>query len=77
MAPALALSKLFGLSAYTGRDKFREERHDEINEYSQTLSGSMNAGGKFRKAEAQLWAEEDHASWEAAANDEEDVNWKE
>ncbi|KAJ7438426.1 hypothetical protein FB451DRAFT_1192661 [Mycena latifolia] len=77
MAPASALSKLFGISAYTGRDKFREDRHDQIQVYSETLSDSINAGGKFRKAEALLWAKEDHASWETAANDEEDVNWKE
>ncbi|KAJ7802971.1 hypothetical protein B0H13DRAFT_651179 [Mycena leptocephala] len=36
----------------------------------------MNAGSKFRMAEARLWAKEDHASWEAVVDDE-DVNWKE
>jgi hypothetical protein len=76
VAPAVALSKLFGISASTGRDQFRLERHDEIQEHSKTLSGPMNAGGKFRKAEAELWAREDHAFWEDAADDEE-VNWKE
>ncbi|KAJ7846639.1 hypothetical protein B0H13DRAFT_2407768 [Mycena leptocephala] len=76
VAPAVALSKLFGISASTGRDQFRLERHDEIQEHSKTLSGPVNAGGKFRKAEAELWAREDHALWEDAADDEE-VNWKE
>ncbi|KAJ7328262.1 hypothetical protein DFH08DRAFT_815768 [Mycena albidolilacea] len=59
----------------TGRDKFREDRHDEIHEYSKTLPGAINAGGKFRKAESLMWAEEDQASWEAAASSEEDVDW--
>jgi hypothetical protein len=76
VAPASALSKLFGLCASTGRDRFRLERHDEIEEHSKTISGPMNAAGKFRKAEAELWLLEDHASWEAAVDDE-DVNWKE
>ncbi|KAJ7848104.1 hypothetical protein B0H13DRAFT_1906931 [Mycena leptocephala] len=75
--PALALAKLFGLGAYTGRDKFREDRHDEINKYSKSLPGAINAGGKFRKAEALLWAKEDQASWNAAAATDEDVDWKE
>ncbi|KAJ7032240.1 hypothetical protein C8F04DRAFT_1262203 [Mycena alexandri] len=71
IAPATALA------AYTGRDKFRDERHDEINEYSATLSGT-NAGGKFRKAEAILWAKEDQALWESSAEaSEENVDWEE
>ncbi|KAJ7878224.1 hypothetical protein B0H13DRAFT_2346677, partial [Mycena leptocephala] len=74
-APALA--KLFGLTASTGRDKFRLDRHDDIQEYSKTLTGAMNAGGKFRHAEALMWAKEDQASWEAAATAEEDVDWVE
>jgi hypothetical protein len=37
----------------------------------------MNAGGKFRKAEALLWAQEDQASWEAAVKAEENVDWAE
>ncbi|KAJ7824339.1 hypothetical protein B0H13DRAFT_337619 [Mycena leptocephala] len=74
-APALA--KLFGLTASTGRDKFRLDRHDDIHEYSKTLTGAMNAGGKFRHAEALMWAKEDQASWEAAATAEEDVDWVE
>jgi hypothetical protein len=73
----LALAKLFGLGAYTGRDKFREDRHEEIDEYSKSLPGAINAGGKFRKAEALLWAKEDQASWNAAAATDEDVDWKE
>ncbi|KAF7328563.1 Acid protease [Mycena venus] len=76
-ANVAALEKLFGLTVYTGRDKFLEDRHDEINKYSKTLSGNMNAGGKFRKAEAELWAKEDQASWEAAAAGNEDVDWLE
>ncbi|KAJ7758976.1 hypothetical protein DFH07DRAFT_772312 [Mycena maculata] len=32
-------------------------------------------GGKFRKAEALLWAKEDQASWEATAVVDEDVDW--
>jgi hypothetical protein len=74
-APALA--KLFGLTASTGRDKFRLDHHDDIHEYSKTLTGAMNAGGKFRHAEALMWAKEDQASWEAAATAEEDVDWVE
>lgn len=77
IAPATALSKLMGLAAYTGRDKFRDERHDEINEFATTVSGA-NAGGRFRKAEAILWAKEDQASWEAgAAACEENIDWEE
>ncbi|KAF7333565.1 Acid protease [Mycena sanguinolenta] len=72
-----ALAKLFGLASYTGRHKFRDERHDEIYEFSKTLPGPMNAGGKFVKAEAMLWAKEDQASWESAATAEEDVDWTE
>ncbi|KAJ7237078.1 hypothetical protein C8J57DRAFT_1529610 [Mycena rebaudengoi] len=47
------LSKLFGLTFYTGRDKFRDDCHDKIHEYSQSLPGT-NTGGNFRKAEALL-----------------------
>ncbi|KAJ7812258.1 hypothetical protein B0H14DRAFT_2605892 [Mycena olivaceomarginata] len=54
VVPALAMAKVFGLASYTGRDKFRGERHDEINAHSRTLLGPGNAGGKFRKAEAEL-----------------------
>ncbi|KAJ6552463.1 hypothetical protein DFH09DRAFT_1497302 [Mycena vulgaris] len=74
-APAPVLAKLLGLGAYTGRDKFREDRHDEIHEYSKTLNGPMNAGGKFRRAEKPLWAKEDQASWEAAVASDENVDW--
>ncbi|KAJ7148382.1 hypothetical protein B0H12DRAFT_1247040, partial [Mycena haematopus] len=74
-AEAPALAKLFGLAAYTGRDKFRDDRHQEIHEHSRTLAGDMNAGGKFRKAEALLWAKEDQAAWEAAATADENVDW--
>jgi hypothetical protein len=74
-APALA--KLLGLTAYSGRHKFGEDRHDEIHDYSKTISGKMNTGGKFRKAEALLWAQEDQTSWEAAAKAEENVDWAE
>lgn len=75
---ALALKKLLNLASYTGRDKFRTDCHDEIHEHSKTLPGSINAGGKFRKAEALLWAKEDHASWEAAVRAaEENVDYQE
>lgn len=73
--PALALSKVFGIANQTGRDKFREEHRDDIRELSKTMSGSMNAGGKSRKAEAELWANENHEDWETAAATEEGVNW--
>jgi hypothetical protein len=73
---ASALSKLLGLAAYTGHDKFRDDRHDVIYELSTTLPGT-NAGGKFRKAEGILWAEEDQASWEEAAAVEENIDWAE
>ncbi|KAJ7659372.1 hypothetical protein B0H17DRAFT_1212974 [Mycena rosella] len=71
---APALSKLLGLAAYTGRDKFRDDRHNVIYELSTTLPGA-NAGGKFRKAEGLLWAKEDQVSWEAAAAVVEDIDW--
>lgn len=71
------MSKLLSLATYTGRDKFREDRHDEIQELAKTLPGTMNAGGKFRKAESRLWALEDQASWQAAAGADEDVDWVE
>ncbi|KAJ7507412.1 hypothetical protein B0H11DRAFT_2218260 [Mycena galericulata] len=74
-APALA--KLVGITAYSGRDKFRDDRHDQIHEYSKTLPGTVNAGGKFRKAEALLWTKEDQAFWDAAAAVDEDVDWAE
>ncbi|KAJ7027125.1 hypothetical protein C8F04DRAFT_1189936 [Mycena alexandri] len=71
IAPATALAKLMGLVAYTGRDKFRNKRHDKINEYSATLSGT-NA------AEAILWAKEDQALWESSAEaSEENIDWEE
>ncbi|KAJ7872094.1 hypothetical protein B0H13DRAFT_2349601 [Mycena leptocephala] len=72
-APALA--KLAGIAAYSGRDEFRAHRHDEIHAYSKTLPGNINAGGKFRQAEALLWAKEDQASWEAAATADDDIDW--
>ncbi|KAJ7252864.1 hypothetical protein C8J57DRAFT_1519652 [Mycena rebaudengoi] len=72
-APA-ALAKLARIASYTGRDKFREEHHDEIFEYSKTLPSEMNAGGRFRKAEFLLYAQEDQALWEDAAANEE-VDW--
>ncbi|KAJ7717435.1 hypothetical protein B0H14DRAFT_3521962 [Mycena olivaceomarginata] len=73
---ALAMAKVFGLASYTGRDKFRGERHDEITP-SRTLLGPGNAGGKFRKAEAELWANEDQAKWESVAEADKDVDWEE
>ncbi|KAJ7076148.1 hypothetical protein B0H15DRAFT_955824 [Mycena belliarum] len=75
-AEAPALSKLLGIAAYTGRDKFRDDRHDAIYELAQTLPGE-NAGGKFRKAEGILWKAEDQASWEEAVTAEKDVDWAE
>ncbi|KAJ7623076.1 hypothetical protein DFH06DRAFT_1481835 [Mycena polygramma] len=72
-----AFAKIFNITSLTGRDKFGLDRHDYIHEYSKTLPGSANAGGKFRKAEAMLWAQEDQASWDAAAADEKDVDWAE
>ncbi|KAJ7614290.1 hypothetical protein DFH06DRAFT_1146436 [Mycena polygramma] len=72
-APASAVAKLMGMMQYGGRDKFRDDRHDEIHEYSKTLPGDGNPGGKFRKAEALLWEKEDQASW---AMVEEDVDWE-
>jgi hypothetical protein len=76
VVPALAMVKVFGLASYTGRDKFRRECHDKINAHSRTLLGPGNASGKFRKAEAELWANEDQAKWECAEADE-DVDWEE
>ncbi|KAJ7737516.1 hypothetical protein B0H16DRAFT_1730298 [Mycena metata] len=75
--PALALAKVFGLATQNGRDKFRQERRDEIRELSKKLPGTTNAGGKSRRAEAQLWVDEDREEWEAAAVAEEGVNWVE
>jgi hypothetical protein len=73
----LLWTKLLALTTYTGRDKFAANRHDKIQEYSKTLTGAVNAGGKHRHAEALLWAKEDKASWEAAAIDEEGIDWVE
>ncbi|KAJ7632057.1 hypothetical protein B0H17DRAFT_1150005 [Mycena rosella] len=70
-------SKLLGLAAYSGRDKFSDDRHDTIHEYSKTLPGPVNAGGKFRMAERLLWEKEDQAAWEAAAAADENVDWVE
>ncbi|KAJ7026888.1 hypothetical protein C8F04DRAFT_1267651 [Mycena alexandri] len=70
VAPALAMAKVFGIATQTGRDKFREEHRDDIRDLSKMLPGS-NAGGKSRKAEAQLWANEDPEEWKAAAATEE------
>ncbi|KAJ7926090.1 hypothetical protein B0H13DRAFT_1862601 [Mycena leptocephala] len=77
ISEATALAKLVSLTAYTGRDKFCEDCREDIEEYSKTLSGDANAGGKVRKAQAMLWAKEDQASWEAVAADEKNVNWEE
>ncbi|KAJ7798829.1 hypothetical protein B0H13DRAFT_2391419 [Mycena leptocephala] len=77
IAEAPALSKLLGIVASGGRDKFRKDRHDAIEEHSKTLRDPINAGGKFRKAEAIMWAEEDQASWDAAAVSDEDIDWEE
>ncbi|KAF8197341.1 hypothetical protein K438DRAFT_2119953 [Mycena galopus ATCC 62051] len=74
---AAALTTLMGITSYTCRDKFRDDRHDAIEEYSLTLTGDVNAGAKFRQAEALLWAQEDQASWEAAAAADEGVDWHE
>ncbi|KAJ7020994.1 hypothetical protein C8F04DRAFT_1274232 [Mycena alexandri] len=71
VAPALALAKVFGIATQNGRDKFREEHRDDIRDLSRTLPGA-NAGGNSRKAEAQLWAQEDHEEWAAAATTEKD-----
>ncbi|KAJ7258345.1 hypothetical protein C8J57DRAFT_1234523 [Mycena rebaudengoi] len=71
------LSKLLGLATYTGRDKFRGDRHDEILAHSKTLPGTSNAGSMFRKAEGVLWAAEPQDTWEAAANSNEGVDWVE
>ncbi|KAJ7021732.1 hypothetical protein C8F04DRAFT_1195129 [Mycena alexandri] len=76
VAPALEMAKVFGIATQTGRDKFREEHRDDIRDLSKMLPGS-NAGGKSRKAEAQLWANEDPEEWKAAAATEEGVNWVE
>ncbi|KAJ7106452.1 hypothetical protein C8R43DRAFT_1140573 [Mycena crocata] len=76
-AEATAMVKLLGLASYTGRDKFAEDRHDKIHEFSKALPGDSNAGGKFRKAEALLWEKENKALWEAAAALDEDVDWVE
>jgi hypothetical protein len=71
------LSKLLGIVASGGHDKFHKDRHDAIEEHSKTLRDPINAGGKFRKAEAIMWAEEDQASWDAAAVSDEDIDWEE
>jgi hypothetical protein len=71
------LSKLLGIVASSGHDKFHKDRHDAIEEHSKTLRDPINAGGKFRKAEAIMWAEEDQASWDAAAVSDEDIDWEE
>ncbi|KAK7023224.1 hypothetical protein R3P38DRAFT_2779977 [Favolaschia claudopus] len=43
-----------------------------------TIAGSSNPGGKFNKALAQLWADEDQAAWEAKAETTDgEVNWVE
>nr|GAT48241.1 predicted protein [Mycena chlorophos] len=77
--PALSavLAKLFGLAAYTGREKWADEHYDEIYAYSQTLSHNMNAGARFCKAKADLWAKENQAVWEAAAVSTDGVDWSE
>jgi hypothetical protein len=71
------MTKLIGIACTTGRDKFRDDRGDEINDLAKTLTGG-NAGGKFRKAEAVLWQrEEDRAKWDAMASSTENVDWEE
>ncbi|KAJ7747634.1 hypothetical protein DFH07DRAFT_962433 [Mycena maculata] len=74
---ATTVSKLLGLASYSGHDKFCVDRHNEIEAYSKTLPGTMNAGGKFCKAESELWEKEDQASWAAVAAENKDVNWAE
>ncbi|KAF8171204.1 hypothetical protein K438DRAFT_1982191 [Mycena galopus ATCC 62051] len=74
--PDIALAKLFGLFELKGRDTFRDTRHDEISEHAKTLTGG-NAGGRFRKAEAELWAKEDPEFWEATLEEEEGIDWVE
>ncbi|KAJ7018302.1 hypothetical protein C8F04DRAFT_1199086 [Mycena alexandri] len=75
-ASAAAVTKLLGIVSRTGRDRFREDRHDEIEEFSRTLPDDINNGGKFVKVEAQLWAKEDPVTWEALVAAEE-VVWEE
>ncbi|KAJ7040864.1 hypothetical protein C8F04DRAFT_1177471 [Mycena alexandri] len=73
---APALQKLLGLATFTGRDKFRGDRHEEILELAHSLPGA-NMGGNFRRAEGILFAEEDKAVWDSAAASDEGVDWKE
>ncbi|KAK6971739.1 acid protease [Favolaschia claudopus] len=70
------MKKALGLQAYTGRDKFRDEMRTAITAHADTLSGG-NAGGTWRKAEAELWEMENHAEWEGKAASNEDVDWNE
>ncbi|KAF8185767.1 hypothetical protein K438DRAFT_1765558 [Mycena galopus ATCC 62051] len=51
---AAGLATLMGITSYTGRDKFHEDRHHAIKEYLLSLTGDVNAGAKFRQAEALL-----------------------
>ncbi|KAJ7278015.1 hypothetical protein C8J57DRAFT_1222786 [Mycena rebaudengoi] len=67
-AEAPAFAKLVGLTAYTGCDKFSKDRHNKIQQYTASLSGKINAGGKFCKAEALLWSREDKLSWGSGGN---------
>ena len=71
--------RLLGFGATTGRQKFVEERHEEIQALAKTLADDINAGGKFRKAGGILWAKEDHSQWDAAVAAElnEDIDWAE
>ncbi|KAJ7704463.1 hypothetical protein B0H17DRAFT_1126792 [Mycena rosella] len=73
-ADAPALLKLLGLAAYTGCNRFRDDRHNVIYKLSMTLP-CKNAGGKFCKAEGILWVKEDQASWEEAAVVKENIDW--
>ncbi|KAJ7036996.1 hypothetical protein C8F04DRAFT_1181012 [Mycena alexandri] len=73
---APALQKLLGLAKFTGRDKFRGDRHEEILDLAHSLPG-VNIGGNFRRAEGILFAKEDKAVWDTTAASEEGVNWKE
>ncbi|KAJ7722579.1 hypothetical protein B0H14DRAFT_3623719 [Mycena olivaceomarginata] len=73
-----AIAKLLDLTKYSRRDKFKEERRDDIAALAESLPDAINQGAKFRKAEALLWKEENAEEWEtAAARIDEDVDWAE
>nr|GAT42650.1 acid protease [Mycena chlorophos] len=75
--PDTALSSLFGIASFSGRDQFRQDHHDAILEHSKKVEGTMNAGAKFRVAEAELWKREDPEHWEKLANQTKGVDWNE